>query len=200
MFWCGRMRRASLSMDLLSNFRMEFDGERLRVTPTNHPPQHDGVAFQAYNVPMQPEEEGGITRVCIPAMSGLTLPPAGGPSIMMTGQLSACSFVYQPLANGGLEVAHIQPGARVAGNVADPKVATSGMSLANNIARNGGFVGQGGQTVQVFGSNLYQHVRADDETSRCTVLGVRRANGWNLYAQIYTKQGRNVVDALQFHG
>ncbi len=157
-----------------------------------------GYLFNAHNVPMQSEESNGVTMVIVPALNGVTLPAMGGPSIMVTGQLSGCSFVYQPRADGSIKVAHIQPGKRVEGDVADVKIATSGMSLSANLANTGRFVGNNG-AVKVFGSNYYQH-QYDDGISRCTIVGIRRINGWNFYAQMYTKQGRNVKNAVQFYG
>jgi len=158
----------------------------------------NGHAFNALNVPMQSEEQNGVTMVVLPALNGLTLPAIGGPSIMVTGQLSGCSFVYQPRNDGSVKVAHIQPGQRVGGGEANPKIATSGMSLAMDLSHSGKFVGST-DDVNVFGSNYYQH-QHNDGVSRCTVLGIRRLNGWNFYAQIYTQQGRSVKTAVQFFG
>jgi hypothetical protein len=42
-----------------------------------------------------------------------TLPVAGGPDLMLTGQLSGCAFAIQDNGDGSLVVAHIQPGQHV---------------------------------------------------------------------------------------
>ncbi len=177
----------------------DANSTRYKMEPDLGMPPAGAHSFQAQNVPMQKEEKDGVTMVCIPAMGGLRLPGAGGPNIMVTGLLTACSFAYLPLPNGELKVAHIMPSTRVSGDAADSKIATSGMSLANNLAASGNFAGQSGQGMKVFGSNLYQHQREGGAFSACSIIGVRRMNGWALYAQIHTQQARNVVTAVQFY-
>ena len=101
---------AGSSAEPTAQFRIFDAGDKRYKIETEQGNRPAGAhPFDSYNVPMQVEEENGVTKVCIPVMHGVTLPAAGGPDIMVTGQLSGCSFVYLPLGNGGVKVTHIMP-------------------------------------------------------------------------------------------
>ncbi len=103
-------------------------------------------------------------NVGTPALTFYQLPAAGGPNIMLTGQLSGCSFVILPPAGGNLNVAHVQPVTRDAS-----------MTLRNNLAAayHGGFV-YGIRNARGFYKSKIHEV---------AVVGVRSAGSWRIFAQ-----------------
>jgi len=99
-------------------------------------------------------------------------PLTGGPDLMITGQLTGCTFVT---ANGGGStlVAHIQPGGSRG----------SGQELRDNVLKNGRFKNHANQAVTVFGVGDYQ--------GAAYVVGVRIGGQWQLYGQMVTGPGTN---------
>ncbi|BBL99926.1 hypothetical protein [Microbulbifer sp. GL-2] len=92
------------------------------------------------------------------------LPSATGPSMMVTGQLSACSFVIRPVVGStALDVAHVQP------------AAVNGDTLRNNLAATYG-------TAFVYGtSNQRGFYNGANRT--VSVIGIRTGTNWKIYAQ-----------------
>lgn len=129
----------------------------------------DGMSHKAlrvHNVRMNPNTED----LTISAIPGYIL-GAGGPDIMVTGQLSACVFAVRQEV-GRLIVAHIQPGGG----------RQSGAMLAQTIRMMGHFAPipnttfNGGRVTHVFGLGR-------GYTARAHVLGVRTGGLWRIYAQ-----------------
>lgn len=86
-----------------------------------------------------------------------------GPAVMVTGQLSGCSFVMQPAGAGQVNVAHVQPQGQTG-------AALQG-TLANGLAN-----------AQVYGAagTTGNYDSADRVAS---VIGVRIGGQWRIYAQ-----------------
>jgi len=128
-------------------------------------PGHNGKAFIAHSIHMD---------VGTAAM-GFYLLGAGGPNIMVTGQLSGCSFVMVPAAlPGQVQVAHVQP--LLAGG-------QTGRALYQQVTA-------GVPNAQVYGAaettgNYDAHDRA------ASIIGVRTGGQWVIYAQ---KQDRTTGD------
>ncbi|AWF82089.1 hypothetical protein BTJ40_15320 [Microbulbifer sp. A4B17] len=92
------------------------------------------------------------------------LPPATGPSIMVTGQLSACSFVIRPVVGStALDVAHIRP------------AGISGTVLRNNLSATYG-------TAFVYGTSD-QRGFYNGANRTVSVIGIRTGTNWKIYAQ-----------------
>lgn len=117
------------------------------------------TAVSVHNVRMIPSNED----VDLSDIEAYTL-GAGGPDLMVTGQLSGCVFAVQQQP-GGLVVAHIQPGGK----------RQSGPMLRESIRLMGRFRGHG-RVTRVFGVGKDYPVRAH-------VVGVRTGGTWHLYAQ-----------------
>ena len=88
---------------------------------------------------------------------------ATGPNIMLTGQLSGCSFVMMPAGPGWLDVAHVKP-QQITGKALH---ANLGGALANAAiygdSTEGGFY--------------------DSDTRVVSIVGVRSGGQWRIYAQ-----------------
>jgi len=95
----------------------------------------------------------------------------GGPDIMVTGQLSDCSFAVLS-AGGNHLVAHVQSGG----------VRVRPAELKAILQQTGRFHGHAGQRLtRVFGRGDY--------TFFASVLGVRVVDQWQIYAQHFTGAG-----------
>jgi hypothetical protein len=101
------------------------------------------------------------------AITPYTLPVAGGPSLMVTGQLSGCAFAIHDNGDGSLVVAHIQPDVNVSGDVLDRTL--SAIPYWN----------------VVYGRGDYSALRA------ASIVGSRNAGRWSIWAQ---KQDRTTGD------
>lgn len=129
-----------------------------------------GASLKVYNVPMHPSTRfvglanaAGGNKVAIP---GVMIAGEHQRDIMVTGQLTGCSFLVQKVGASVL-CAHIQP----QGGMDGAKLHTTLMNVA---------VFQGQPTTSspiVFGRNFYP-------TGRATIIGVRRMGQWEIYAQI----------------
>lgn len=132
--------------------------------------------FPAYNVRMQ---AGGTYAVA--GIIGTLLPDIGPPALLLTGQLSGCSFCCLPVA-GGVVMAHLQP----------PPGAGAGIAPQANVLANGRFVGHpAAPIVNVYGKNNYPNGRA-------SVVGVRNNNQWELYGQEYNNMTKQILSMTQF--
>jgi hypothetical protein len=77
-----------------------FQVRAQRAAAGNNPP--GAVWFTAHSVKMF--ESNNIAGI-----GTYTLPVVGGPDLMLTGQLSGCSFAIHDVGDGSLVVAHIRP-------------------------------------------------------------------------------------------
>ncbi len=148
--------------------------ERL-AGPASQPPPQDH--FNAYYVPMvQTSDVAGGT-------SHYTLPMAGGPDIMITSQLSGCTFGVGSDAQDALLVSHVQPDNTI------QDASQRAADLAGSVRQ-----GFAGVRAMVTSGRSYENYAA--------IIGVRSpisGNGsrliWRFYLQGYHKTGthRNVV-------
>lgn len=124
---------------------------------------NNGYSFYAHSVHM----DVGLTN-----MQFYRLPSLGGPNIMLTGQLSGCSFVISPVAHGNdVDVAHVQP------QVVNPA------TLRNNLAVQH-------QNAFVFGVSE-QRGHYNGANRAVSIIGIRSAGRWKFYSQ---KQDRSTGD------
>jgi hypothetical protein len=122
---------------------------------------HGGHAFQAHSIHMD---------VGTAAM-GFYVLGAGGPNIMVTGQLSGCSFVMIPGAIAGqVRVAHVQP------------QGMTGQALAAQLT--------GIANSQVYGASATTG-NYDAVDRAASIIGCRIGGQWCIYAQ---KQDRGAGD------
>ncbi len=103
----------------------------------------------------------------ISAIGTYTLPVAGGPNLMVTGQLSGCSFAIHDVGDGSLVVAHIQPGTHLAARPLQHALqAIPDWTI-------------------VYGRDDYSHDRV------ATIVGARVGGRWHIWVQ---KQDRTTGD------
>jgi hypothetical protein len=108
-----------------------------------------------------------------------------GPDLMLTGMLNGCSFVMKANANRtAVRCAHLQP----------QLGAGQGSALNVHCINGAAFVGDAGP-VLVYGRNSYPDGAGLSRSS--TVLGVRRAGAWEIYAQIFDAAAFTVVSATR---
>ncbi len=112
-----------------------------------------GHAFQAHSIHM----DVGTGNM------GFYRLGAAGPTVMITGQLSGCSFVMSPVAAGVVDVAHVQP----QGQTGQALQATLAAAVPN--AEIYGAAGTGGNY--------------DSADRRASIVGVRFGGAWRIYAQ-----------------
>lgn len=111
--------------------------------------------FQAHSIHMD---------LNIVALGFYQLPAVGGPSIMVTGQLSGCSFIIVPTHGGNLDVAHVKP---AVGGGANLRTALEALHPAPAF---------------VYGvRNAHGYYRGYDREA--AIIGVRIAGAWQIYAQ-----------------
>jgi hypothetical protein len=112
-----------------------------------------GHRFQAHSVHMD---------VGTAAMGFYRLDGAG-PNIMLTGQLSGCSFVMMPAGVGSIDVAHIKPHQ------------ISGKAMHANLG--GAFA-----NAAIYGDST-QGGFYDSDSRVVSIVGVRSGGQWRIYAQ-----------------
>jgi hypothetical protein len=124
--------------------------------------------FRAYYVAMKQVGENVAT-------THFTLPNTGGPDLMLTSQLTGCTFGYGSQAPGsGCLVSHIQP---VGGGV-------GGLSE----------IGKAGLKRQVLGPmNGGGTALETDGTATTTVVGKRTGGTWSFYRQVNERGGNKVM-------
>lgn len=154
------------------NYLSRYDGigasvnEGFSISPTPRYSSSNGIdgkthtAVSVHNVRMNKSTED----LDVSAIEPYVL--AGGPDIMVTGQLSACIFIVQQLG-AQLVVAHIQPGGK----------RQTGTTLRQTLKLMGRFAGHG-RVTHVFGLGDY--------SQRAYVVGIRQGGGWHLYGQRVT--------------
>ncbi len=131
------------------------------------------TALQVHNLRMIPNAEDFDVSSIEAYVLG-----AGGPDLMVTGQLSACVLAVQTIP-GGLVVAHIQPGG----------ARQTGTTLRQTIKLMGRFNGYG-RVTHVFGPGV-------DYPMRAHVIGIRTGGTWHLYAQKVAAGRGPVTGAVQ---
>ena len=123
------------------------------------------ASVRVHNVRMVPNTEE-FDAGSIPAYS-----LGGGPDIMVTGQLSGCTFCVfgQPASP---VVAHIQP---------RPKEGLDAAALRTKLRDEGKFTGHDGGVSQIFG--------VPDYPAYAYVVGVKVAGAWQIYGQQVSTPG-----------
>jgi hypothetical protein len=98
-----------------------------------------------------------------------TLPAVGGPSLMVTGELTGCSFAIHDNNNGSLVVTHIKPHLLAPGEHAGAVLRAQPLqtSLQNNPYWD-----------VVYGGKDY-----DTGNRRVAIIGCRTGTTWKIYAQ-----------------
>ena len=130
----------------------------------------NSVAFRACSVPM-------INRVAVPGLAaagGVNLPNQNA-DMMVTGMLTACTLMYSS-NKMNLWCTHLEP----ARNTGESDV---GLKLGVDVVNTGGFAGTA-DSVRAFTRREY------NACHHANVFGVRRADGWTLYAQGVSPHGK----------
>jgi len=109
------------------------------------------------------------TYAGIGAINWYPLAGAGSSNIMITTKLTGCSFLVRDNA-GVLECAHVQPD----GAAVPPQ---TGQDLRQYLSTN-----HAGNYGALFGRGR-TGLKGYEGTEAATVIGVRRANNWSIYAQ-----------------
>jgi hypothetical protein len=103
------------------------------------------------------------------------LPGVGGPDIMLTSQLTGCTFgTGMPAANGSLLVSHIQPPVAAVGTRQDLH-----NTMANRLGAGGHIFERENQPAGGYGAGA----------NAATIIGVRANNQWRFYAQVWSRAG-----------
>ena len=156
-------------------------------------PAGDYAQFaNAHIVPMVHYNSPATSAVDVDLAAGITAMPryvldGSGDGLMVTGELSGCCFCW--VAQGAaLWCIHVQPkGINPAtGNAID------GAALHVLLQATGRFQGAPGAAIGTYGANQYG-------TKRASVVGVRLATGWTLYAQTSSTSFQSVADASRIY-
>ncbi len=106
--------------------------------------------------------------------------PGTGPDLMLTSQLSGCTFGIGSAAKGSQLVSHIQPNANATASDLHEAVAD-------------GLTSGGGKFFERQNGASYENT-----SNRATVVGVRNSGTWKFYAQIYkTGSGGALLEAKE---
>jgi hypothetical protein len=158
-FW-GR-----LSMHATESFEIRSNAAMLAVGAPANPRQ-----FQAHSVHM----DAGIG-----AMQAYRL-DATGPGIMVTSQLSGCSFVMTDAGAGQVDVAHVQPHGGMTGRQLHGQLSTAAGA-------------------QVYGASATRG-NYDVADRVASIVGVRTAGAWRIYAQKQDRgHGYDIVSVYQIY-
>lgn len=145
-----------------------------KIQPANVAPA--GVSRQliiAHSVPMHFEN-----TITINALDAYLLDNAQD-GVMVTGQLSGCTFCVAPAGGNNLACTHIKPVG-----------AAGGGPLQTNINNNGAFSTHPGP-LTTFGRNDYP--------AYATVIGVRAAGTWRIYAQCSNDQCKTITSVYRIY-
>lgn len=147
--------------------------EAFDIKPASLVPNDDGHGFRAHSIRM---DEGTA------AMKFHRLDHKG-PSIMLTGELSGCSIVMQPVDGGHVDVAHVKPRPSqkgTKGQDGEPDTpdmpAQTGKELYAEL--------KGAQpAARIYGASAIGG-QYDSDHRRAEIIGVRDTDGqWRLFAQ-----------------
>jgi hypothetical protein len=150
-------------------------------------PGNGKVTVEAINVPATPYSSVQASPGTIMAtLSSLD----AGCNLMLTTQFTGCCYCF--MVNGGdLAAAHIDPQGRVTG--------VTGQAISLHLRNSGGFANGNGGTFKAYGridngSGLYGYAQA---AQQMTIVGVKRASAWQVFAQIDMGTHRDVerIDA-----
>lgn len=101
-----------------------------------------------------------------------------GDGVMVTGQLSGCTFAWLPIGTSLLCI-HVQP------------VGIGALGLHNRLNTNGRFAAHPRKPLHTYGRNDYPQY--------ANVVGVRKRGRWRLYAQHSSDQFRTITAARRIH-
>ncbi len=148
----------------------------IRLHPALPQGQPAADEFDAYYIPMVQTADVGNNS------SHYTLPTTGTPTLMITSQLSGCSFGVGSDANGATLVTHIQPNQAIGAGLGQAGFGQRTADLANVV--NTSFPQQKG----VFAMGAQYQTRA-------AVIGQMKNNTWKFYLQaISGGQTRNLAN------
>ncbi|MEM9552811.1 MAG: hypothetical protein AAGC60_01010 [Acidobacteriota bacterium] len=147
---------------------------RLTHAPLPGPPH----VFPAYNVRMQ-----NAGTYAIAALNGLLLPEPGPPALMLTGQLSGCTFCCKRVG-GGVLAAHLRPAAG----------GGAGLALNLSVRNNGRFAGHAGPLDGVYGRMQYNGLGG---FARAAVVGSRIGGQWQFYGQEYNNATHQILSTMR---
>ena len=102
-----------------------------------------------------------------------------GDEVMITGELSGCCFCWLP-QGANLWCTHVQPRDGITGDALEIALSTTGR-----------FGAAPGSSIGTFGRSYY--------SSRATVIGVRVAGNWRLYAQTSNDALKTITGAWRIH-
>ena len=139
---------------------------------------HPGAPVQGFNghsVPMVTDTAANpVDRTAL-----VSYQLDGSADVMITGQLSGCCFCWLPVG-GILLCTHIRPG-----------LGSNGVVLHNSLHAGGRFANHPTQPLNTFGRNDYP--------MHATVIGVRLAGAWRLYAQLSNDHNRTNAHVMRLH-
>lgn len=137
----------TLAMHATEGFRLS----RLPGAPGDH-----AMPVQAFSVPLA---NSNVAPIVFHAV------PLGGVRVLITGELSGCSFIINPGPGvGQIQCAHLMP------------VGESGLVLHNRLVTAG--------HTTVYGHGRYNKVNdAGFLVRNVTVIGIRKDSGWQVFAQ-----------------
>src|SRR5262245_2516008 len=168
--------------------RPGFLGIRLNIASfmlQNFPTVNGASINQAHVVPMVnynsnlyncPNLNGNINAMPYYQLDG------AGNGLMVTGELSGCCFCWL-LQGGGLWCIHVQP-----------KDGIDAVALQDALRAQGQFALAPGRALGTYGRRDYPNL-----ATRASVIGVRRAGNWNLFAQTSNDSFRTVSGAYRIY-
>ncbi len=143
----------------------------LRPGPAKEDPDIGADEFNAHYVAMkQIDDQPQTTHYAL---------PDDGPDLMLTSQLSGCTFGIGSAANGARLVSHIQRGEGFT-------------AVDQHDAVTGGLVHGVDRVFERQSDRTY-----GDARNRATVIGLRANGGWRFYAQVYRGAlfGNDLIEA-----
>jgi hypothetical protein len=148
----------------------------------------DATWFEAYYVSMRKEGQNEGLNV-----THFALPPAGGPNLMLTSQLSACTFGIGSATPGGSRlVTHIEQTigdrSEASARLAQRNLATTGL-IANPAFPGANGIGH---VIEKGRPNLGM---AGDYDTFASVIGLRSGGSWTFYMQ----KKRGMAGAYQLY-
>ena len=162
--------RGDKSLDQLWNIDYKAGGTSVVAfsATSNSKPQFKAHAVAMHNIAGErtPASRDALGALTINALPFYELKDKGS-DLMMTGQLTACSFAMLRKGNS-VFCMHLEPGSTTL---------KDGPSLEKEIVKNGRFAGHAEKLV-VFGKSQYP------DPNIAYIVGVRTSGKWSIYAQI----------------